>query len=264
MVARLYEIEVSGDLAGVYGLPRHIKFASAKALNDTGAFAQEEIIRELDVEFEIRGNWPRPKTRFGINKINATFSDVQPEVTLFTRADWLLESEGYNAGVKVAENNKGRNEHLADPYDPNTRGAIKNKFPASQKAFTLLAQGQGNFIGTNADGTRKRGRGFRPPKGIVHIKPKGLPGVEYIFQRVGVRSQVGIGPGAFSRLSKKGVPVRGSRKGGSILVLKHVLKKSVKVEQPKVFQRTAINTYRVWYPTYLGRNLTLALRTAKL
>jgi hypothetical protein len=243
-----WRIEVSGDVKGVVRMPGHIKFAAAKALNDTGKFATDEVRRELDDELIIRGNWTKAKTRFGINIANATFSDPIPEAVVFTRADWLLEEEGYKGGVKVPESGT----HLADPEDENTRGNIRRKFPVPQKAFVLLAQGPGNFL--RAD--RRPGRGFRGAKGAFKIRSK-KSGLELILQRVGTKD-------GEAKLSKKGIPLRGRISGGnSKLILKHVLKKRVKVPRTMILQKTTENTYRVWYGTYFGRNILLAFNTAK-
>lgn len=247
-VAGLYDVKVEGDVAGVVTLPRQIKFAAASANNKTGKFAQSEIIRELDAELILRGNWYKPKTKFGINIVNATFSDAQPEVTLYTRADWLLEEEGFHGGVKVPKPN---HEHLADPEDPVTRGSIRNKFPRSQKAGVLLR----NTVGRYSNLKTRQAVGAT---GAFIVRPKNNPNIELVFQRISTKGNV-------VKLSKKGVPLRGRVKGNpSQLVLKHVLVERVKVPTPRIFQTTALSTYRVWYGEYFGRDLLLAIRTAKL
>lgn len=243
----VFEITVTGDVKGLSRLDDNLKFAAAKAINDTGKFAQEEVIRELDDEFILRGNWTRPKTRYGINFQNATFKDERPVGTLFTRADWLLEQEGFNRGVKEPEDG----EHLADPEDPVTRGAITKKFPRTQKASYLLLNAQGPF--SNLASGRRGGRA------AGHFKVKSKYGGQLIYQRVRLNKAGEV------RYNKQGRPIRGrvTGKGNTGLVLKHVLKKSVKVEKHFILFRTTRSTYRTWYGEYLGRNLRLALRTAK-
>lgn len=244
-----FEITVTGDLKGVASMDRQIKFASAKAINDTGKFAQEETVRELDDEFILRGNWYKPKTRFGINFSNAKFTANVPEGVLFTRADWLLESEGYNSGVKTPDDG---GQHLADPEDPVTRGPITRKFPRSQKAGNLLLNAQAAF-----SSIQSRKRGSRAA-GNFKIK-SAKTGNELIYQRVRLNKQGQV------RFNRQGRPIRGkvTGRGGTSLVLKHVLKKQVKVDRPMIIQKTGVNVFRVWYPEYFNRNLLLAFRTAK-
>lgn len=242
-----FQIEVSGDVIGVETLPKQLNFAAGKSLNDTGKFGQDEIIRELDDELILRGTWFKPGTRFGINLKRARFASPTPEAELFTRADWLLEEEGFNRGVKEPEGH----EHIADPEDANTRGDIRRKFPVPQKAGRLLANAGGRV-------SLKTGK-LIGKTGAFIVRPKDKPGLEYIFQRVGT-----FGKEKSVRKNKFGVILRGRVKGGnSKLVLKHILKKRVKVDRHFIFQKTAVNTYNVWYGTYFGRNLALALRTAK-
>jgi hypothetical protein len=239
-----WRIDVTGDVKGVITMPRQLKFAASKSLNDTGKFATDEVRRELDDELIIRGNWTKAKTRFGINIENAKFSDPLPQATVFTRADWLLEEEGYKGGVKVPESG----EHLADPEDENTRGDIRRKFPVPQKAGRLLAGSLGRI-------SPKTGK-LIGATGAFKVRSK-KSGLEIILQRVGTRD-------GEIRRSKKGIPLRGRvGKGNTKVILKHVLKKRVKVPRTMILQKTTINTYRVWYGTYYGRNLILAFNTAK-
>lgn len=243
-MASQFEVTVTGDVIGVVTLPKQITFAATKANNDTGQFARNEIERELDDELIIRGNWTKKNTRFGINVQNAKFASQFPETVIFTRADWLLEEEGFHGGVKVPETG----EHLADPDDANTRGDIRRKFPVPQKARRLLANSQGRI-------SPKTGK-LIGSTGAFKIRSR-KSGLEIVLQRVGTRDgQI--------KLSKKGIPLRGRvSKGNSRLILKHVLKKRVKVPRTMIIQKTAANTYRVWYGAYFGRNISLAIRTAK-
>ena len=244
-VARLFDIEVTGDVKGVSKMDSRLLLASARAIDDTGKFAQSEVIRELDDEFVLRGNWYRPKTRYGINFIPTQSGNLTG--LLYTRADWLLEEEGYNRGVKTPT--AGR-EHLADPEDPVTRGPITRKFPVAQKAGRLLANAGGRI-------SPKTGK-LIGKTGAFIIRPKGKPGIEYVFQRVGLTKAGDV------RRNKQGVPLRGRvARGNSRLILKHILKKSVKVDRPMIIQKTTRNVYRVWYGEYFNRNIRLALATAK-
>lgn len=244
-MAKLFDISVTGDVAGVVTMPKQIKFAAAKANNDTGKQSQEDSIVEFERELHIRRNWIKPKTRFGINITNAKFSADVPETTIFTRADWLLEEEGFNRGVKTPD--KG-GEHLTVPDDQNIRGSIQNVVPSARKARKLLA---------NADGrvSPKTGR-LIGKTGAFKLKAK--DGREFIFQRVGTRA------GEIQR-NKKGTPIRGRvRRGESKLVLLYVMEKSVKVDRLMILQKTVINTYKVHYGTYFGFNIAGALRGAKI
>lgn len=250
VVARYYTIQISGDVAGVITLPRQMKFSSGRAINDTLPIAQDNAIGDLDEEYVLRGTWYKPRTKYGINTRNASFRSDQPEGYVFTRADWLLEHEGANRGVKTPESG----EHLADPEDPVTRGNIRRKFPIAQKAGRLLlnAQGPGSLLG----GKRRR---FGRNAGHFKIKSK-KTGNELIFQRVRKGSDGEI------RRNKRGIPIRGrvTGSGGTTLVLKHVLKKSVKVERKLVFQRSVENTVRVHYAVRYNSALRGALRGAKI
>ncbi len=238
-------VKVTGDVKGVSKMDSRLLLAAARAIDDTGRFAQTEVIRELKDEFVIRGNWYKPRTRFGINFIPTQKGNLTG--LLFTRADWLLEEEGYKGGVKTPE--KGR-EHLSDPEDPVTRGPIQRKFPRSQKARRLLANAGGRVSPRTGKLIGK--------SGAFIIQPKKIPSIQLVFQRVGLDKSGQV------RKSKFGVPLRGRPRGKrSALILKHILKKSVKVDQPKVLQRTTINTYRVRYGKFFNRHILRALRTAK-
>lgn len=245
-MARLFEISVTGDLAAVITMPKQIVFAAAKSNNDTGKQAEMDSIVEFDRQLHIRRSWINPRTRYGINIINATFSAPVPETVVYTRADWLLEEEGFNRGLKIPD--KGNHENLTVPDDPNVRGSIENVVPAARKARRLLANAGGKV-------SLKTGK-LIGKTGAFLLKAK--DGREFIFQRVGTTE------GNIKR-NKRGVPLRGRVKGGnSRLVLLYTLKHSVRVPQERILQKTVINTYKVHYGDYFGFNLRGALLGARI
>ena len=245
-MARLFEISVTGDLAGVITMPRQIKFAAAKSNNDTGKQSQSDTIAELERELHVRRPWDKPKTRYGINIIQAKFAADVPETTIYTRADWLLEEEGYNHGIKTPD--KANHTNLTVPDDPNVRGSIENVVPAAKKARRLLA----NSLGKVSPKTGK----LIGKTGAFIINAK--DGRSFIFQRVGTKA------GEIQR-SKKGVPLRGRvGKGNTRLVLLYTLRKSVRVPRTLIMQKTVTNTYKVHYGDYFSFNLRGALRGARI
>jgi hypothetical protein len=237
-----FSVEVSGDLAGVYTLPKQITFAALRATNETAEHSQRETVLALKHDLVIRGNWINPKTRYGINVKFAKLTNLEAEV--FTRADWLLEEEGYNSGVKTPD--KG-GAHLADPDVQNTRGGIRNKVKASQKARQLLqfASGRSSNLAT---------RNLVGATGAFKIKSKS--GAELILQRVGATKTGNIKRG------KNGQPVRSRGKNGKV-VLKYVLRKKVKVPQTRIIQKTVIVMTRRHFHEKYEVNIRKALRTAR-
>jgi hypothetical protein len=245
-VAQMFEISVTGDVAGVITLPKQIKFAGAKSLNDTGRQSTTDAGEEFKRELHIRRDWIRPKTRFGINIVQAKFAAPIPEAVIFTRADWLLEEEGFNRGVK--EPDKG-GEHLAIPEDENIRGSITNVVPAARKARRLLAGSQGRV-------SLKTGK-LIGKTGAFILNAK--DGRTFIFQRIGTDAQGEI------KKNKKGVPLRGRvRRGASQLILLYTFKKHVTVPRLYILQKSVENTYKVHYADYFSINLSGALRGAKI
>ncbi len=244
-MASAFEISVTGDLAGVATLAKQIKFAGAKSLNDTGRQSQDDSIHEFERELHIRRNWIKPKTRFGINIIQAKFAADIPETTIYTRADWLLEEEGANRGLKTPD--KG-GANLTVPDDPNVRGDIQNVIPAARKVRRLLANSGGRI-------SAKTGK-LIGATGAFKLTAR--DGRTFIFQRVGTNPQGQV------KLGKKGTPLRGRVKGGqSKLILLFTFKKSVRVPRTMILQKTVENTFKVHYGDYFGFNLKGALRGAK-
>lgn len=245
-VAGLFDIKVTGDVVGVVTLPKQIKFAAAKANNDTGKQAQGDTIEELDRKLVIRRNWIKPRTRYGINITNAKFSAEIPETVVFTRADWLLEEEGYNSGIKRPDAAGHRN--LTIPDDHNVRGSIRNVVPAARKARRILENAGGRV-------SPKTGK-LIGKTGAFLIKAR--DGRQFIFQRIGVDEAGNI------KRSKKGTPLRGRvKRGQSKLELLYTLRPSVTVPETMIMQKTVINTYKVHYGDYFGIDLKGALRGAR-
>jgi hypothetical protein len=236
-----YVVTVSGDVAGVVTLPKQLPFAIYKMLNEVGERAQKNVIAALGHDLIIRNGWTKPGTRYGINLIYA--KKARFEINLYTRADWLLEEEGFHGGVKTpdhASKATGRvPTSLAEPDIPHARPTKQSVMPRSQKAGTLLKN-------------PKRTKAF-----IVTSKKNGI---RLVLQRVG--------------LDDAGTPLRDSRgnyragrkkeRKGSKVVVKAILVPSVRVPEKKVFTTTAIKTMNVRHMNLvLSSTIRDALRSAK-
>lgn len=222
------DIIVTGDIAGVATLPKQINYAIYRTTNDLLDRAQTNVVNELEQELHIRGQWLRPGTRYGINARFATVKNLEGSVG--TAADWLLEEEGYNAGVKHPD--KG-GANLADPDIGNTRFGIEKKVRRDQKPRRLA----GAFV------------------------KEGKFGHKVLYQRV-----QGDDSGNIKRSIKTGRPLR-SRvpKRNTRLVLKYVLRPSVKVPQTQIVVKTATKTMSAGhYYDRFGKNLYTAVKTARI
>lgn len=244
LVVMSFSIDTSGDIAGVVTLPKQLLFAVTQTLNSTAEDSQANVILLLKHGLHVRGNWIQPKTRFGINVTYAKKGGLESEV--YTRADWLLEEEGYNDGIKHAES--GTN--LADPDVENTRFGIDNKVRADQKARRLL---------DNAAGSGFSGKTGKAIGVTGAFKVKGKYGSQLIYQRV-----AGDSSGGIKRSSKTGRPLRSRiASKNTKLVLKYVLKGSVRVPQLEIFQHAVIFTTRERFGVNLAENLSKAIKSAK-
>jgi hypothetical protein len=240
-VANTVTIEVSGAVAGVVTLPKQIQFAAFRTTNDLLERAQTNIDRGLRKGLHIRNNWINPGTRFGINVKFAKKATLEGSVG--TAADWLLEEEGYNEGVKTADHyskNAGRTpQNLAIPEVPHARPSITSVMPRGQKAGKLLQN-------------TKRTKAF---------KVRSKSGKWLVLQRVGQTES-----GALLRDSRGNLRIgrKSERTGGTKVVLKAVLQPSVRVPQKHIFVDTAVKTLNVnHYGDRFGKNLIFALKSAK-
>lgn len=240
-----FSIETSGDLAGVITLPKQLTYAVTQTVNRTAEESQTNVILLLKSGLHVRGNWITPKTRFGINITYAKKGGNESEV--YTRADWLLEEEGYDDGIKHATS--GGN--LADPDVENTRFGIDNKVRADQKARRLL---------DNSAGSGFSGKTGKAIGATGAFKVKGKYGSDLIYQRV-----AGDVSGGVRRSVKTGRPLRSSVAAKNTkLVLKYVLKHTVKVPQLKIFQDAVIFTTRERFSPNLIQFLSDAIKSAKI
>lgn len=113
---------------------KQIRFAAASMLTKVAGMSQDASDAALQTEFHIRRPWWKSGARYGIKIKKATKADLESAV--YTAADWLLEAEGYAAGVKVPDQHSG---HLAVPVLGETRKTIQSVIPAKEKARYLLA-----------------------------------------------------------------------------------------------------------------------------
>jgi hypothetical protein len=237
-VANKAEVIVSGDIAGVVSLPKQIAFAANRTTNDVLKTAQTDIQRGLKRGLHIRNGWTDPRTKFGVNVQFAKKGELEGSVG--TKADWLLEEEGYHGGVKkVDHGNRGSGSNLAIPDIPHARPSISSKMPAGQKAGKLLAN-------------TKRTKAF---------KVRGKNGKWLVLQRVGQTAG-----GDLLRDSRGNLRIgrKKERTGGTKVVLKAVLQKSVRVPQKQIFTKTGVKSMNVFhYADRFGKNLIVALKTAK-
>lgn len=236
------EIKVSGDIAGVATLPKQITFAASRTINDLLERAQTNVIGELGKGLHIRGNWRTPGTRYGIN---AKFAKGRAqEGSIGTAADWLLEEEGFNDGVKRADhfskNRGGVPSELAQPMIGTARPSLLAKMPPGQKAGKLLQN-------------TKRTKAF-----IVTSKKTGR---RLVLQRVGQTAA-----GELLRDSRGNLRIgrKKERTGGTRVVLKAALQPSVWVPQKHIFINTAVKTLNAGhFVDRLSKNLINALKTAR-
>lgn len=234
------KIELGGNVAGVLTLPKQLKFAGYRTTNELLERAQMKIVRALHSKLHIRGNWLTPGTKYGVNVRFAKRTGVT-EGSVGTNADWLLEEEGYNHGVKkVDHGNRGKGIHLAQPDVGNARPTLMSVMPRSQKAGKLLAN----------------------PQRTKAFKVRTQSGKLIVLQRVGKDASGNIlrDSRGHMRIGRKS-----ERKGGTSLVLKAVLRRSVRVPQTQVFIKSgtdALNVRR--YGVRYRVNLLEALRTAKM
>lgn len=237
-----FSIDTTGDIIGVVTLPRQLLYAATKAVNDTADDSRDNVIILLKHNLHVRGNWIRPKTRYGINVTYAKKGTYESAV--HTAADWLLEEEGFHGGIKKAELG---HTNLANPSVENTRHGIENKVKAAEKARKLLQFAGGKY-------SNLKTRNVIGKTGAFKIRNKA--GTELILQRVGATASGEV------RRGKKGQPLRTRGANGKI-VLKYVLKRSVKVPQEKIFQHGVIFTTREVFGKNYGKNLVIAIRNAK-
>lgn len=239
------DIIVTGRVAGVVTLDKQLKFAVKRTVNDLLDVSQRSIIRGLKKGLHIRTHWTDPKTRFGINVSYAKQRNMSTlEGSVYTAADWLLEEEGYNSGVKKAEHKPNRAGHISQnlsvPNIGHARPSLMAIMPASQKAGKLLAN-------------TKRSKAFK-----VRSKRSGK---EIVLQRVGVSSS-----GALLRDSRGNYRIgRKKERASTQVVLKAVIERTVRVPEKMIFVRTAKNVMNeAHYVSLFGKNLLKALNTAKM
>lgn len=231
------DVTVSGDIAGVATLPKQIQFSAYRTTNDLLDRSQTNIIGALKRGLHIRGNWTNPRTKFGVNVVYAKRTSLEGQVG--TAADWLLEEEGYNDGVKKVERgNRGSGTHLAIPDVGNARPSLMSKMPPSQKAGKLLAN-------------TKRTKAF---------KVRSKSGKMLILQRVGESKS-----GELLRDSRGNLRIgRRSERAKTKVVLKAVLQRTVRVPEKRIFTKTGVKTMNAnHYADRLGKNLIIAFKTAK-
>lgn len=237
-----FSIDTTGDIAGVVTLPKQLLYAVLQTCNDTAEDSEANVILLLKSHLHIRGNWYMPKTRFGINVTYAKKDTLTSEV--YTRADWLLEEEGFHGGVKVPT---AGHTNLAEPDVENTRHGIENKIKVAEKARRLLQFSAGKY-------SSLRTKNIIGATGAFKVRSKS--GAELILQRVGATSAGEV------RRGKRGQPIRSKGENGKV-VLKYIFKKEVKVPTTEIFQNAVIFTTREKFPVNLSKNLIKAIRSAR-
>lgn len=221
-------------------------FAAYRTTNDLLERSESNVVRALKGRLHIRTSWLTPGRRFGINARYAKRGQVGKPIEgqVGTAADWLLEEEGYNAGVKKPDTysrNPGRTPtNLAIPNVGNARPSLLSVMPRGQKAGVLLKN-------------TKRTKAFK-----VRSKKTGK---WIVLQRVGQTSS-----GDLLRDSRGNLRIgrKSERTGGTKTVVKAVLQPRVKVPQTRVFTTTAVKTMNAnHYGARFSANLAQALKTAK-
>lgn len=120
---------------------RQIPFALSKGLNLTAEDIREAEVAELHKKFDVRGQWWRPRRRYGINVKPSKKSNLTASV--FTRAYWMFDhvhgGRRSLAGKRLAVPQtfairRKRTGAIAKPWRPKN---IKNTF------VTELGGGEG-------------------------------------------------------------------------------------------------------------------------
>jgi hypothetical protein len=162
----MFDIHTSGDIAKGLNLEKQIRFAAASTLTKVAGRSQDAVNTALQGEFVIRKPWWKHTSRHGIKIKKATKTDLVSAV--YTSADWLIEAEGFAAGVKRPDKHRG---HLAVPDVKETRGGIGRVVKKTEKARYLLdhaAETRAFKVKTRSGYTlilqRKGGRGGRGGK----------------------------------------------------------------------------------------------------
>lgn len=236
------EIKMDGDIAAVITMPRQLRFAARQATIATAQHSQRETIDALEHDLIIRGNWLRPNTRYGINVTFKKSGDG--EASVFTRADWLLEEEGHNRGIK--EPDKG-GRHLAQPDVENTRHGIRNKVKAAEKARRLLQFSAGKYSNLAT-------RNLVGATGAFKVRTQS--GREIILQRVAATKTGQV------KRNKQGKPIRSRGKNGKV-IFKYALRTRVRVPQRKIIQKTVIGMTKRHFGEYYEIHIRKAFKTAK-
>lgn len=125
-------------------LPKQLAFVASQTINSCAYEGQKEVTRSgggLDSNLIVRGPWWKPGTRYGINVRRSNKTNL--ESSIWTNADFLLETEGHAQGIRTPE--RGR-RHLTVPVtQPGGRiearqgGSVRGKMRRSEKAKALLA-----------------------------------------------------------------------------------------------------------------------------
>jgi hypothetical protein len=164
-----------------------IPFAISYGLNLTAEEVRDWEIENLRSKFKLRRNWFAPRTRYGMNVVRSTKSNLQAEV--FTRAPWL-ELQEYG-GTKT----KGTFVALTLPAD-DIRQDTQRLIPKSlapSKVLNNLAKYHAFWIGPNL--WVRFGKGRRDIKPLffgkqstriparLNFRAGGLAEVQRIYQK---------------------------------------------------------------------------------
>lgn len=78
---------------------KQLPFALSKAINSTAERIREATLKGATETLNIRGNWWKPRTKYGFNVKASTKSNQSAEI--YTRADWMVMHE--DGGIKTAK-----------------------------------------------------------------------------------------------------------------------------------------------------------------
>lgn len=204
---------------------KQIRFAAAVTLTQLAGKGQDASDAALPQDFHIRGPWWKSGARYGIKIKKADKTNLESAV--YTRADWLLEAEGFAAGVKRPEHGTHLAVPAVDKSSFGTRipvrqgGSITGKVTRTQKAKYLL---------DHAATTRA-------------FKIKTASGFTLIVQRTGGRG------GRGGKTSK--------------LVTKYIFRDTVRVPHQSAVVQPVIESVEINLPSVWQVNLKKAIDTVK-
>lgn len=168
-----------GVREGIKGIAKQANFAASKALNKIAVEVQTmELTKELPSHLKLRGQWFKPRTKYGINVSKFAKKDSLVAI-VGTQANWLVLVD--SGGTKKSSTGKA----LAVPTDALDRSTPRNRkdkparLLATGKAFLVGKPGhRGIYIRTGSGKTDiKRVYSFKPRARIPHLIHFEEPGI---------------------------------------------------------------------------------------